>query len=308
MVVNSQKHAARWRFGARLRAVEVTPGHVRRVAWALEYYDPMWELLQFGVCVAYAALACVEILPGIPLPKWLILLNGALWVVLGVGYIWRLALARDPRRYWRRPLCLLDLVVLASFPVLLVTGSGVLGLACLGRAIPQALNLGWARRSALRWLVPVAFVVVITLVAGFVWRAEINHADSGIQSIWDALWWAIAAMLQVDYGDTYPHTMGGQVPAVILMVLGIALFGWVTAALASWFVEASEEDDEDTVEVDKLELLAALRETGRLSDEEFAARKAALIGVTKVGRLIALHERGALTDEELILLKAMITR
>jgi len=266
----------------------------------------------------------VEILPGIPLPEWLIFLNGAIWIILLVDYVWRLVfLAHDPRRYWRTPLCLLDLVVLASFPVLLVLGSGVLGLALIPRIIREVLLITpggarhWATRNALRWLVPFALVVIV-VSAAYVWRAESYHADSGIQSFWDALWWTIATMLKVDYGDTYPHTMAGQIAAITLMVLGFAAFGWLTAALASVFVENDDAAvDEEMLE--KLDVIA--RQLARLDahltggegavadgaeEREWTSGRARHAVLDDLERLAALHKDGQLTEEEFDGLKATL--
>ena len=76
-----------------------------------------------------------------------------------------------------------------------------------------------------------------------VFAQESQHPDSAIQTPLDALWWAIVTMFTVGYGDTYPHTIVGKAAATVLMFAGIALFGTVTAALASLFVESSSEVD-----------------------------------------------------------------
>lgn len=47
----------------------------------------------------------------------------------------------------------------------------------------------------------------------------------------------MVTLFTVGYGDLYPKTPEGRISAVALMFVGIALFGWVTAALASLFVE-----------------------------------------------------------------------
>ena len=284
----------------------------------------MWRPFVYCASVLYAALALVEIWPGLPLPLWLIAVNGVLWGVLVADYIWRLVfLAWDRRRYWYSPLCLLDLVVLASFPVLLAFGTGVLGLACIGRVVLPLVALRGSVRSVLRWLVPVALVVIVFLVAFYVWRGESLHSDSGIQSFGDALWWTVATILQVDYGDTYPHTIGGQVPAVVLTLLGVALFSWVTAILASWFV-TEDEDGADAGDLERaatmreserlglllaVEKLVVLRDAGLMSDAEFASEKARLIGsvaLRDVERLAGLRAAGHLTDDEYATLKARI--
>ena len=52
-------------------------------------------------------------------------------------------------------------------------------------------------------------------------------------------------MFTVGYGDIYPHTVVGKIAAMILMMAGLALFGWVTAALASVFVSGDKKPKEE---------------------------------------------------------------
>ena len=42
--------------------------------------------------------------------------------------------------------------------------------------------------------------------------------------------------------ETYPHTTTGKIFVVLLMIVGIALFGWLTATLASWFIYEFRKD------------------------------------------------------------------
>jgi voltage-gated potassium channel len=98
------------------------------------------------------------------------------------------------------------------------------------------------QRGQVKWIALVAGGVVV-LSWLVVWAQESQHPDSAIKTPLDALWWAIVTMFTVGYGDTYPHTIVGKVSATVLMFAGIALFGWVTAALASLFVESSSEKD-----------------------------------------------------------------
>ena len=51
----------------------------------------------------------------------------------------------------------------------------------------------------------------------------------------------------VGYGDKFPVTAGGRGVAVVLMIVGIGLIGVLTATVASYFVEQS--NDEDTADV-----------------------------------------------------------
>ena len=89
-----------------------------------------------------------------------------------------------------------------------------------------------------------------------------------IQTYADALWWAAATVTTVGYGDVFPKTPAGRGIAFLLMLIGISMFGVLTARVAALFVEASEEDhiarklDEVLARLDRLERELAARPTG----------------------------------------------
>lgn len=53
----------------------------------------------------------------------------------------------------------------------------------------------------------------------------------------DALWWGIVTSTTVGYGDYFPVTQGGRIISIILMLVGISSFGFITATIASVFIE-----------------------------------------------------------------------
>ena len=86
--------------------------------------------------------------------------------------------------------------------------------------------------------------------------------DGSIQTFPDALWWAVATITTVGYGDVYPKTNGGRGVAVFLMLVGISLFGLLTARVAAFFVEGDEKgrDQEITERLDRIERHLAARD------------------------------------------------
>ena len=150
--------------------------------------------------------------------------------------------------------CLLDLLVVASFPALLVLGSGVLGLARAARVAAQILRLvrGGAHtartvgkahrvfsRRSLRWVMPLAPMIVV-FAALFVWRFEAFHHNAQIGRQGEALWWAVSTLTTGGESEGVPQSAEGRIAGVVLMVLGVVIIGWLTAALASLFVESDE--------------------------------------------------------------------
>ena len=81
-------------------------------------------------------------------------------------------------------------------------------------------------------------LVVSTLIVFYAERG----AAGPIDSIDTATWWALATITTVGYGDAYPVTHLGRGVATFLMLVGIGLFGVLTAQVAAFFIEQRDED------------------------------------------------------------------
>jgi len=66
--------------------------------------------------------------------------------------------------------------------------------------------------------------------------------QANIKTAGDALWWSVATITTVGYGDKYPVTSAGRVVAAILMISGIGLFGAFSGLAASFFVGAHQKN------------------------------------------------------------------
>lgn len=87
-----------------------------------------------------------------------------------------------------------------------------------------------------------ALSVLVTLAGAAGMYAFENKVEGGLASYGEALWWT--AMLLTSLGSDYwPRTGEGRVLCLILSLYGLAVFGYVTAALASFFIGRDAEDE-----------------------------------------------------------------
>ncbi len=53
------------------------------------------------------------------------------------------------------------------------------------------------------------------------------------QSVFHSLWWAVATLTTVGYGDIYPITIGGKIFTSVIVILGLGVIAVPTGLIAS---------------------------------------------------------------------------
>ena len=116
--------------------------------------------------------------------------------------------------------------------------------------------LAETRGEALVFLCATAVVLYVAAIG--IWYFEHKAQPEAFATVFHALWWAVATLTTVGYGDIYPITTGGKIftAAIAFVSLGVVagLTGMVAAALTK---AASEErskkakDDNTQTERDK---------------------------------------------------------
>ena len=184
----------------------------------------------------------------------LVALDYLIWGVFAADLAAKVAIAPSRGNYLRANWFDVVLVAVPMLrPLRVARSARAVRLLRLGRVVAATTRavVGVRRALALRGVqVTAATAVVVVVVTGSLMTVlERDEPDATIRSLPDGLWWAATTVTTVGYGDTFPRTAAGRGVAVALMVLGIALFGVLTANLAALLVEDKED-----------EVLAQLRE------------------------------------------------
>lgn len=193
------------------------------------------------------------------------------WAAFVVEYLVKLYLAPSRSRFVRRHL--IDLVVIVVPVLRPLRVLRLLRLITFGRA---GLILASALKRARDLLTHhglhfvLLAVLALVVVGAAVELAFERHAPgANIHNYGDALWWAIVTVTTVGYGDRFPISAGGQIVAVILMLVGIGLIGTLTATVASVFIKEHTDSNKEALQKSHADLSDQVSMIGeRLMDIE----------------------------------------
>ncbi len=207
-----------------------------------EWVDDALEAPMVILSFVFLALALIELT--LPLaPAWgrvIALVQWIIWVIFALQFVILLAVARDKARFLRRN-WLSALSVLLPFLRALRVFRAVRALRTLrvfrlftitGRSVRQVGAVLEARGAG---YVALATVLITFAAAAGVYLVEQNSPHRNILTYGDALWWAAAAITTVG-SELAPKSAEGRVLAVVVYIFGMAVIGYITALLASYFV------------------------------------------------------------------------
>ena len=90
-------------------------------------------------------------------------------------------------------------------------------------------------------------VLMILFGAIAVYIIESPLEGAKITTLGDSIWWALATVTTVGYGDVVPVTLGGRIAGATLMVFGIATLGLAITVLGAIITEQRIKRREETV-------------------------------------------------------------
>ncbi|MCX7747409.1 MAG: ion transporter [Clostridia bacterium] len=94
-------------------------------------------------------------------------------------------------------------------------------------------------RSKKEELIMIVFMVfsMLLMISSIMYYIEKDAQPEKFASIFEAMWWGVATLTTVGYGDIYPVTPAGKILSSIIAILGIGIFALPTGLLASGFAE-----------------------------------------------------------------------
>ena len=181
-------------------------------------------------------------------------------IVFTIEYVLRIWTAPelDPERdpwlmrgsYVVSGMAIVDLLAILPFWLPMFLPGGMLGMRAfrlvrllrifkLNRYFDALAMVGCVVREKRRELVgSMLFVLVLMLVSSLlVYAAEHDAQPDAFRNAFSGLWWAVATLTTVGYGDIYPVTPVGRILGAFIALLGIGMVAIPTSILSSGFLE-----------------------------------------------------------------------
>lgn len=231
----------------------------------LQRLDDWLEMPMLMLAFVWLALLVGELIWGESLTFEVI--GTIIWVIFILHFGVEFILAPRKTAYLKRNwLTAISLLVPAVRILRVLRMFRLLRLARVGRSlrlfrVVSSLNRGMRALRASLQRRGFGYVILLTIVVVFSGAAGMYAFESGIpgglNSYGEALWWT--AMIMTTLGSEYwPQTFEGRVLCYTLALYAFAIFGYVTATLATFFVGRDAESKE--AELAGAAELTALRE------------------------------------------------
>ncbi len=148
------------------------------------------------------------------------------------------------------PLSIIDLVAILPFylPMILPIDLRVLRLFRMARffrilkinrysnALALIIKVLRNKKDTL-WATFYILSMTILTASVFMYYAESRVQPENFSSITATLWWAVATLTTVGYGDIYPITALGKILAAVISITGIGIVALPTGIISSGFIE-----------------------------------------------------------------------
>jgi len=94
------------------------------------------------------------------------------------------------------------------------------------------------RKKAQEIFVSIFLVLILLVIASLlIYYVEHEAQPNKFTNAFSGLWWAVATLTTVGYGDIYPVTVVGRILAAVIAIMGIGMVAVPTSILSAGFIE-----------------------------------------------------------------------
>ena len=90
-----------------------------------------------------------------------------------------------------------------------------------------------------------ATLVLLYLAAVGVYIFESRAQPENFVSVFDGMWWAVASLTTVGYGDIYPVTIGGKLFTFIVLIFGLGIVAAPAGIISSALTQVRSQEKEE---------------------------------------------------------------
>lgn len=266
-----------------------------------ELHDARWELLEhinrltenlmIALAFVWLGLLIIDFTNG--LSPLLQTVSNVIWAAFIVDFVIEFIIAPDKGRYLRRNWLTAVSLVLPALRILRIFRAfrvfrAVRAVRTVGfLRLITSLNRGMRATARTLGKRSIGYVIALTILVVFGGAAGMAYFESptaleasgyneavetnlGLESYSEAVWWT--SMLMTTLGSDYwPLTVEGRILCWVLSLYALAVFGYITAAFASYFVGLDREEETplppDDVTALREQLIAMQRQMGALSQQ-----------------------------------------
>ncbi|MEX0719225.1 MAG: ion transporter [Balneolaceae bacterium] len=175
-------------------------------------------------------------------------------IIFSIEYITRISVADNKKQYIFSFYGMIDLIAIIPFYLSLgidIRSLRIFRLLRLARILKATRYWKAIRRLKYAFIsIKAELVIFIAITFGVLYIAAIGiyyfenpSQPEEFKSVFHSLWWAIATLTTVGYGDVYPITMGGRLFTFIILMIGIGLISVPTGLISSALTKSLKKEN-----------------------------------------------------------------
>ena len=225
-------------------------------------------------------LVLMYLMPNTPVGQVALLMDGFMTFIFLGDFFYRLFTANSKRHYFFRQFGWIDF--LSSLPLPQLKLLRLFRIFRAGRLMHRygARNMfvEFIEDRAQSTLLTLFLLIMLVIEFGGMTMVYVENQapNSNIKTAADAIWYTYVTITTVGYGDTYPVTNIGRFVGMIIMTVGVGLFGTLTGYLANAFLappkKKKPEVEDVPVAVPVTDAKAKLAELKQLFEEQKKAQ------------------------------------